>query len=409
MIKICIVAEYMFCGGSEKSLLAFLNCLDRKLFDITLLFMKKKGDLLGLLPNDINIEEIVFPEDEEYDLLYGRKEAIKCAMKKGDIQSVIKKSVRAIKMTHEAHSATERRVWYYRNIEDKIAEYPQKFDVVIDYMGYGLFNTFYAAKKVQGKIKFTWVHFEPEIAMPDFYAFRQILNEYNYIMCVSKSGLEQVCDMMPELSSKCRVFHNIVNEVEIKRLAEEDEIKKVLNKINILSGGRLDPQKGYDILIKVISRLYKEGYPVALRIIGEGWQRTELENMINDDIYAAESVELLGQRINPYPYFKTCDIYIQPSRHEGYGIAVAEARMFDKPILVTDFAGAREQLTHGVTGIITNCSEEAIYQSLKKMIEDEKLRQSLSENLQKEHGRKPPQLKWFMSTVLKEVSYLDQK
>ena len=37
-----------------------------------------------------------------------------------------------------------------------------------------------------------------------------------------------------------------------------------------------------------------------------------------------------------------CDIYFQPSRHEGYGIALAEARIFCKPIVATDFAGAKE-------------------------------------------------------------------
>lgn len=100
-----------------------------------------------------------------------------------------------------------------------------------------------------------------------------------------------------------------------------------------MSIGRLAYQKGFDLGIEVIEKLCKEGYAIKWYIIGEGNQRTELEQKISESIYAKESIVLLGQQINPYPYLKMCDIYFQPSRHEGYGIAVAEARVFCKPIV----------------------------------------------------------------------------
>ena len=114
----------------------------------------------------------------------------------------------------------------------------------------------------------------------------------------------------------------------------------------------------------------KEGYAIKWYIIGEGNQRTELEQKISESIYAKESIVLLGQQINPYPYLKMCDIYFQPSRHEGYGIAVAEARVFCKPIVSTDFAGAQEQLINNETGIITQCTIEAMYAGLKLLIDN---------------------------------------
>ena len=40
------------------------------------------------------------------------------------------------------------------------------------------------------------------------------------------------------------------------------------------------------------------------------------------------NIILLGNKNNPYPFFKDCDIYVQPSRHEGYCITLAEARIF---------------------------------------------------------------------------------
>ena len=79
-----------------------------------------------------------------------------------------------------------------------------------------------------------------------------------------------------------------------------------------------------------------------------------------------------------------CDIYFQPSRHEGYGIAVAEARAFAKPIVVTDFAGAREQLIDGETGIISKCEVEALYHSLKHLLNNPELMKYLSQNLERQ-------------------------
>lgn len=393
MKKLCFVAEYMFCGGTEKSMLSLMKCLDKNSYDITLLLLKKKGELISQLPDYVKVEEIVLPEDEKDDLLVGRTFALKESFQRGRIVQFIKKACRGIEIKIHTKSEAGRRLWYYEKIGNKIAEYPEKFDVVIDYMGYGLFNTYYAARKIQGKVKFSWVHFEPKQAMPDFDAFREVLDEYNYIMCVSENGRSQITSMMPELEDKCKVFYNIVDRNELLKLAKNEQIKKEKGKISILSIGRLDPQKGFDYAIDIVSRLYEEGFPVVWNIIGEGWQREELESIIAKNQAAQECVKLLGKKINPYPYIEACDIYFQPSRHEGYGIAVAEARAFDKPIIATDFAGAKEQLVNEKTGIIVKFDKEQIYFGLKRMIEDIEMRRKLSNNLRLEHETTNEQLK----------------
>lgn len=82
MKKICFVAEYMLCGGTEKSLLSLLPLLDRNKYDITLLLLKKKGDLIAELPEDIKVQEIPLPKEIEDELLYGRKKALIQTLKK---------------------------------------------------------------------------------------------------------------------------------------------------------------------------------------------------------------------------------------------------------------------------------------------------------------------------------------
>ena len=63
---------------------------------------------------------------------------------------------------------------------------------------------------------------------------------------------------------------------------------------------------------------------------------------------------------------KQCDIYMQPSKHEGYCITLGEARCFDNPIVTTNFTGANEQIINEENGLVCDISEEGIYQSIKR-------------------------------------------
>ena len=77
---------------------------------------------------------------------------------------------------------------------------------------------------------------------------------------------------------------------------------------------------------------------------------------------------------------KNCDIYVQPSRWEGYGITVAEAKVLCKPIVTSDIPEFREQLTDGVTGIIRKETEE-MAKAIIEIYQSEKLREMLIDNL----------------------------
>ena len=81
--------------------------------------------------------------------------------------------------------------------------------------------------------------------------------------------------------------------------------------------------------------------------------------------------------------FKDCDIYVQPSRHEGYCITLAEAKCFGKPIVTTNFTGAKEQIVKRDTGIIVECNSEDLYKALKEVIDNVELRNRISKNVTK--------------------------
>ena len=95
-------------------------------------------------------------------------------------------------------------------------------------------------------------------------------------------------------------------------------------------------------------------------------------------------VIMLGKKENPYPYIKSCDIYVQPSRHEAFGLVVLEAKILQKPIVCTDFDGADEQIDHGKNGMIVPILDvSALVQTVGTLIRCPEQRNNLVRELKK--------------------------
>ena len=110
------------------------------------------------------------------------------------------------------------------------------------------------------------------------------------------------------------------------------------------------------------------GVDISWKIVGEGEQRGTIEKKIAEQ-HLSDSVLLEGGSDNPAPYYRACDIYVQPSRWEGYCLTLAEARKFALPIVATNFNGAREQLDDGRLGIIVeDCNATKIFAALLPLI-----------------------------------------
>lgn len=78
------------------------------------------------------------------------------------------------------------------------------------------------------------------------------------------------------------------------------------------------------------------------------------------------------------------DVYVQPSRYEGYSLALQEARILTKPIVASDIPSSREQITDGHDGILVHPDETALAEGIIRLLDDEPLRDALSSNLQGE-------------------------
>ena len=153
--------------------------------------------------------------------------------------------------------------------------------------------------------------------------------------------------------------------------------------IRILTIGRLVYQKGYEYAIEAAKYLKDNCVDFKWYVIGEGNLKYELEELVKK-YRLEENFIFLGTFTNPYPFIKECDIYCQPSRFEGFGLAIAEARILNKPIVATNFNIVYDQIRNGENGLIAEMDGDDIGKKILMIIEDNSMRNSIVNNLESE-------------------------
>ena len=92
----------------------------------------------------------------------------------------------------------------------------------------------------------------------------------------------------------------------------------------------------------------------------------------------------MGIKENPYPYIKNATLYVQTSRFEGKSVAIDEAKILHKPILVTDFPSAKDQIANGVNGSIVAMNAISIANGIQQLVADSETMNLFVKNLQME-------------------------
>lgn len=202
--------------------------------------------------------------------------------------------------------------------------------------------------------------------------------KYDKVVCVSQS-VEKIMRCYYGLDNTLTIY----NPIDINAIQWEADAFLVppRDAFNIISVGRLVKQKGYDLLIPLISQLRALSLNVCMDILGEGEERAHLEEIIRKE-RLTDVVRLLGYVNNPYPYVKNADLFVCSSRAEGYSLVVAEALVLGTPVISMRCSGPEELLDHGKYGLLCDDYEQLKnkiaqvmedrnkYEELKNMAED---------------------------------------
>lgn len=137
----------------------------------------------------------------------------------------------------------------------------------------------------------------------------------------------------------------------------------------IVVAGRLRPQKGFDVLLNAIAQVHSLAHPVQLVILGQGSAESDLRRQAAE-LGLAGQVRFLGFQANPFPYFRTADVFVLSSRFEGNPNTLIEALACRVPVISTDCpTGPREILQDGQWGPLIPVDDvEQLADSLRQVL-----------------------------------------
>lgn len=159
-----------------------------------------------------------------------------------------------------------------------------------------------------------------------------------------------------------------------------------LDSMEVVSLGRLAPEKGYDDLIDVFGRVAKECPDAVLKILGEGVEREHLERMVNERGMGKQVVipgyideagvrkQLLGSAM-----------FVSASHRESFGLAALEAMSYGLPIVTFDSArGILDFMEDERDGIVVKGrNKTAMAAGIARLLDDDELRLRLGKNARK--------------------------
>lgn len=371
--RIFINMHYMALGGAERALLGLLNAIDTELVNVDLFINQHTGEFMPLIPSKINL----LPELKGYNAI---ERPMKTILKEGQF-GVLFGRLRA-KINHGLYrkKIPEQERSYDSSGYQYVANSVEPFLTSLDSLGkYDLAISFLhphniVLNKVKAEKKIAWIHTDYSTIHVNTDLELPIWSAYDYIASISHDCTCSFLKTFPSLKDKIVEIENILSPSFIKHEADVDEAQefKSVKGLKLLSIGRYDYAKNYDNVPYIAKQIVQTIPDLKWFIIGFGGDKQLIKKRI-EEFGMQDHVILLGKKLNPYPYIKGCDIYVQPSRFEGKSVTVREAQILCKPVIITNYPTASSQINNRVDGVIVPLANDACAKEIVNTIFDKKL------------------------------------
>ncbi len=346
-------------GGVEKSFLGLLTTLPPDQYEIHLGLIHRRGGLLDQLPPYVQIHDISVYNNLWPIINDPPRNTVRRLFKErhGGEATILFILYLWMKLTGSSY-------WTYRYLLRKEPRLDGEFDAAIAYAGPSQMIDYYICEKVNAQKKYGWIHFDVSRFGIDKGMSRRLYRRYERIFVVSQEARDVFVNMFPEFADKTEVRYSLVDPEQIQRQAETaPTFDDGFSGKRILTAGRISVEKGQRMAILSLKRVLNQHPNIRWYFVGEGKDLEACQDLVRQEGIDA-SVVFLGLQENPYGFMRDCDLYVQPSLHEGYCLTLAEALCFNKPIVSTAFSGAREQLEGKADAWIADFSPEAIAESI---------------------------------------------
>ena len=373
-------------GGTERFLLNFLKIFPKESYRIDLVLYDDYQDeakMFNAIPGHINV--------------------LPCLKQ---FSKWTPELLEELKRSGKAEMADVRDFIHKRNSSEDFKRHPLEFridenwrslvEICPEYKGYDIAIAFrdelplvILAERVQAVKRYVFVHLDYKTvnllsAHPNgvLQARKPYFGKMDGIVCVADQNAESFRELLPSLADRVKVLKNINDTRSVLDQASAfypPEYRK--DAFNILTVARLHPQKGIELLLMAAYKL-KTAYGIDFRwhVLGNRSLRVytvqyyELQKRLGIE----GEVIFWGERPNPFPYYKHCDLYVQTSVYEGRPLSIEEAMALNCAIVTTDVSGIRDQIRDGINGRFCAQDADDFAKAIFELYSDERERERLA-------------------------------
>lgn len=342
-LRVLFVMVNLELRGAERVALQVMRALDRERFEPDLWVMKREGGAWDEVPTDVQPA-------------FGM-------------------------------GASDRiRARFPRLVSD-LAARARRSDVVVGALELHPTYLAYAAGAVARRPVVGWVHNSMDRVYPRYprgnrTASRLVYPRLHDVVFPSEGARRTLQALFPLRPERLSVIPNPVSLERLERLAAEPVpawAEPILARPTVLGVGRLDEQKGFELLVRAHASVRARGLEHELLILGEGRARAELEALARE-LGVEASVHLPGATGNPFAFMRRATAFALSSRYEGFSLALLEALAVGLPAVAADCpSGPAEILREGRDGLLVPPDDPgALADGIARLLGDPALRARLS-------------------------------
>ncbi|MCI8530856.1 MAG: glycosyltransferase [Lachnospiraceae bacterium] len=390
MKEVLFVINTLGRAGAETAFLELLKGLDTQKIHVSLYVLMNQGEMVQELPEGVKLLNKQYKAlsvlSREGKKILSRQvwRAMFTRMTVIRLFPYLLKHFMSMLLKHRV--LPDKLLW--RVMSDGGQVINNQYDLAVAFLEGG--SAYYVADHVKAVKKAAFIHVDYQKAGYTRKLDNSCYLKYDKIFTVSGEVRDAFLEVYPECKERAEIFHNMIDRDKICSMAAlPGGFVDDFEGWRILTVGRLTEQKALEFSIDAMKRLKDEGLQVKWYVLGEGERRSFLEERVRK-LGLEEDFMLFGAVENPYPYMLQADLYVHASRFEGKSLAIQEAQILGKAVLVSDCNGNREQVEQNVDGMMCALTPEGIAEGIKMLLEDEEKRERLGKAaaLKETAGRK---------------------
>lgn len=222
------------------------------------------------------------------------------------------------------------------------------------------------------------------------YHIRGLMGGWKYRLPIIKSTASEI--IVVSRSEKQRLLENhcrqpvtvIANGIELD-LPEINKHRpeKSKGRVVVLNVSNIEPRKGTDVFFRVAEEMIRKKPDVEFWQVGRVVAEPSVfyNHLVKKYARPIKDRRLLlfGYQENIYDFIDKCDVFLFPSRQEGFARVVLEAMLLGKPVVSFNLDGQRDQVVHDETGYLVENEEEMLAKA-RLLIDNRPLRERLGQN-----------------------------